>query len=93
MKFVKTFIIFSRAVRENFGQFSKERSMKLSNSKEQIRSPILLNSKVRNSIYLKSGMLCILTWSAGAPLVMFFVTRFLPNLTNTNPVTGFCSKS
>ena len=56
MKFVKTFIIFSRAVRENFGQFSKERSMKLSNSKEQIRSPILLNSKVRNSIYLKSGI-------------------------------------
>ena len=33
-KFVKTFIIFSRAVREDFGQFSKERSMKL--GKEQI---------------------------------------------------------
>ena len=62
MKFVNIFIIFSRAVRENFGQFSKERSMKLSNSKEQIRPAILLASehgmknKVRNSIYLKSGI-------------------------------------
>ena len=77
---------FSRAVRENFGQFSEDRSMKL--TKEQIRSPRLLvsehgmNSKVIIiSIALKSGMLCTLTWSAGALLVMFSVTRFLPNLT------------
>ena len=77
---------FSRAVRENFGQFSEDRSMKL--TKEQIRSPRLLvsehgmNSKVIIiSIASKSGMLCTLTWSAGAPLVMFSVTRFLPNLT------------
>ena len=88
---------FSRAVRENFGQFSEDRSTKL--SKEQIRSPRLLvsehgmNSKVIISIASKSGMLCTLTWSAGAPLVMFSVTRFLPNLTNTNPVTSFCTKS
>ena len=77
---------FSRAVRENFGQFSEDRSMKL--TKEQIRSPRLLvsehgmNSKVIIiSIASKSGMLCTLNWSAGAPLVMFSVTRFLPNLT------------
>ena len=48
---------FSRAVRENFGQFSEDRSTKL--SKEQIRSPRLLvsehgmNSKVINKYCLK----------------------------------------
>ena len=61
---------FSRAVRENFGQFSEDRSTK--QSKEQIRSPRLLvsehgmNSKVIISIASKSGMLCTLLvrWSA-----------------------------
>ena len=62
---------FSRAVRENFGQFSEDRSMKL--SKEQIRSPRLLvsehgmNSKViiisiaskSNAVYFN-----LVRWSA-----------------------------
>ena len=60
-------------MRENFGQFSEDRSKKL--SMEQ-RSPRLLvsehgmNSKVRCD--LKYVVLCTLTLSARAPLVMVY---------------------
>ena len=66
---------FSRAVRENFGQFSEERSKKL--SMEQQRSPRLLvsehgmNSKVRCD-FISAVLLCTLALSTRAPLVMVY---------------------
>ena len=61
-------------MRENFGQFSEERNKKL--SMEQ-RSPRLLvsehgmNSKVRCD-FISGVLLCTLTLSTRAPLVMVF---------------------